>query len=262
MLGLGGFAPNDHAAPQGFLNTYQGGKSVHGEQAFSMFGGGSRAYQDKRWMDNQVAYPGGTPGIGFMAMTDEAGKVIVGQAAKRAKITHEGRDYTPNPKTGTLRYVQTATYLPAIRKYQEHQQRLNQLASFCAGGDTVSNAVFGEGFLEACKSSGSKATQQSPNGHVITGELANEDCTPSLTFQLPGDSKEFALKFAKLKQVVDAFGIIPLGELPSYDEPATGGDAGDVVGIMNGRTVQGADDQGTATYSQWKDTTAEMIKHF
>ena len=131
----------------------------------------------------------------------------------QAKITHEGRDYVPNPTTGTLWYVQTSTYLPAIRIFQEHQQRLNSLASFCADSDAVAENVFGTGFLDACKPflGGDKNLK----GHIITATLAKEDCTPSLTFQLPGETKEFVLKFAKLKQVVDAFGIVPLGKYPA-----------------------------------------------
>ena len=210
---------------QGFKNNYHGGRAVRGEQAFSLFGGGARDFQEQRWMDTQNAPGSKTPGVGFMAVTDENGNVLTGADAKRAKVTHDGRDYVPDPTTGTLRYVQTSTYLPAIRNFQEHQQRLNAIASFCAGGDQVAESVFGAGFLEECMVHDGP---QDVKGHVITPSLAKVDCTPSLLFQLPGETKEFALGFAKLKQVVDAFGIIPLGPLPSFDEPAQGGAAHDV----------------------------------
>ena len=66
-------------------------------------------------------------------------------------------------------------------------------------------------------------SNQEVKGHIITESLAKVDCTPSLLFQLPGETSEFALGFAKLKQVVHAFGIAPLGVLSDFDEPAQGG---------------------------------------
>ena len=219
---LGGKKSDKYVPQQGFKNNYHGGRSVNGEQAFSMFGGRARDFQEQRWLDTQVPYAGDVPGVGFMAITDKAGNVLKGNAAKKAKITHEGRDYVPDPETGTLRYVQTSTYLPAIRNFQEHQQRLDSLAR-SAGGDEVAGSVFGEGFLAACKPV--IGGDQNIDRHIITATLAKEDCTPSLSFQLPGETKEFAPNFAKLKQVVDAFGIVPLGALPSFDEPAQGDQA-------------------------------------
>ncbi len=180
MQALAGGAQKSTQPQQGFKNNYHGGKTVNGEQAFSLFGGGARNFQEARWMDTQNAPGSSTLGIGFMAVTDEQGNVLKGDAAKAARVTHEGRNYVPDPATGTLRYVQTSTYLPAIRNFQEHQQRLNAIASFCAGGDVVAQSVFGDCFLDACKPH--TGSNQDVKGRIITESLQRWTAPPPSSF--------------------------------------------------------------------------------
>ena len=122
MDGLAGSGAKGYVPQQGFRYNF----GTRGEQAGGMFYNAKDDWERQQWMMTHQAPGSATPGVGYMGILDDQGHVI-----KNGKYDYEGRTYRADDK-GRLKFVQTSTFMPAIQNFQEHQQRLNALAAFCA----------------------------------------------------------------------------------------------------------------------------------
>ena len=87
-----------------------------------MFGAGARREQEKQWRLPHT-HADGSVGVGAMKVCKANGEDMSKEEIANAVISHGGKDYYPDPKTGVLRNVDTSL-LQSFSQGIQHEQYL------------------------------------------------------------------------------------------------------------------------------------------
>ena len=211
----------------GYRMNYGGGATVHGEGVISTFGGAERAHQTHQFVRRHHPYDeGGHLGITHMRPCKADGGNLSEKELEQFEVVHNGRGYGVN-SNGVLRYCDTAAFMPTIKANLEHESYLAKMSTFLLAGDQVCEQIFGGDFLTKCGTTDD--AKMTVNGTEIPAALAKENCTPSLLRLYDPSMKEFLRGSAKLRALINAFPVIPLGDLPNWDMSVDGAGEKDYV---------------------------------